>query len=85
MHAKTLKNIISKTVVQNIKMGMPISQTRQDSLPQAFRHFKTENTEVVVPIFDKWRSCYNVPPPSFKVSGYSGSIMDWPGNQLDIG
>ena len=44
----TWKKNVFKTVVQSIKMGIPISQTVQAILLQAFRPCVRENTETMV-------------------------------------
>ena len=45
--------------------------------------------EIMEPAFKKksikWRSCYNDLPLSFNVTHYPDSIMDWFGNQSNIG
>ena len=48
---QTWKKNISKTVVQNIKIEMPTSQTRQVALPQVFRLCRTENMDTLEPVF----------------------------------
>jgi hypothetical protein len=42
---QTRKKNVFKTVVQIIKIGMPVSQTGQAALPQAFRPCGTETVE----------------------------------------
>ena len=86
---QTWKKNLSKTIVQSIKMGRPISQTGKAAMPQGFRPCRTENMETEEPAFKKkksikWQNCYNDPPLSFYVTSYPDSVMGWPGNQYNI-
>jgi hypothetical protein len=51
MNPQTWEKNISKTVVQSMKIGMPVSQIGQPALPQAFRPCGTKNAETVEPTF----------------------------------
>ena len=52
MNPQTWEKNISKTVVQSMKIGMPISRTSKAALPHSFRHCGTENMKAVEPAFE---------------------------------
>ena len=70
-----------------IHLCLPISQTGQAALLQAFRPCGTENMDTVETAFKnliKKRS-YDDSSLSFNVTSYSDSIMDWSRNQSNFG
>jgi hypothetical protein len=52
VHPQAWKKNIFKTVVQSIRIGMPISRTSKAALPHSFRHCGTENMKAVEPAFE---------------------------------